>query len=152
MLLPRFAKNVRVLLGIALVSFPTMVHGQTPPKVPFNNQPCQSLAAADQATLKMDGPLKTTPFRAPATLMFDNVCSYYHGGTRVSQIGYMTKADYDGNKSGNRSTTRQAPTDLPGAFYDAQGGLWIAKNGYYVVVSGKQAFREPAARLIAGKL
>jgi hypothetical protein len=64
----------------------------------------------------------------------------------------MTKGDYDLNSHGNRSTTRQAPTDLPGAFYDDQGGLWIAKNGYYVVVSGRQAFREPVARLIAGKL
>jgi hypothetical protein len=130
----------------------TPARNPTPPKVPFNNQPCQSLAAADQVTLKMNGPLKATPGRAPGNLTFDNVCSYDHGGTRVSQIGYMTKGDYDLNGPGNRSTTRQAPTDLPGAFYDDQGGLWIAKNGYYVVVSGRQAFREPVARLIAGKL
>ena len=152
MLASRLAKKVRVLLGIVLVSVPTMAWGQTPPKVPFNNQPCRSLTPADQVTLKMDGPLKETPFKAPGDLKLDNVCSYYHGGTRVAQIGYMTKADYDGNSHSNRSTSRQAPADLPGGFYDAQGGLWITKNGYYVVVSGKQALREPVARLIAGKL
>ena len=38
------------------------------------------------------------------------------------------------------------------AFYDAQGDLWITKNGYYLVVSWRQTFREPVARLIAGKL
>jgi hypothetical protein len=124
----------------------------TPPKVPFGNQPCQSLSAADEATLKMPSPIDAKPDRAPAKLAFDNMCTYTHAGTRYAQVGYMTKGDYDMNSTGNRSSDRQAPTDLPGAFYDKQGGLWIAKNGYYVVVSGRQAMREPVARTIAGKL
>src|SRR5215469_15234485 len=122
------------------------------PKVPFSNKPCESLSAADRATLKMAGTVQDKPDRAPATLPFDNICTYLNGGSKDAQIGYQTKVDYDTNSSGNRSNTRQAPADLPGAFYDGQGGLWFAKNGYYVVVSGRAAFREPVARLLAGKL
>jgi len=126
--------------------------GLTPPKVPFNNTPCESLTAADLAAMKVPTPVETKPFRAPAKLPFDNVCSYTHGGTLYGQVGYQTKDDYDVNSSSNRSKTRQAPSDLPGAFYDAQGGLWFAKNGYYVVIAGRSAMREPAARVIVKKL
>jgi hypothetical protein len=140
------------LFVAALTILPMTARAQKQPKVPFNNDPCQSLTAADQAALKIDGPLKATPGRAPGNLKSDNVCDYTHGGTRVSQIGFMNQSDYDLNSTGNRSKTRQAPNDLPSAFYDDQGGLWIAKNGYYVVVSGKGALREPVARLLAGKL
>ena len=140
------------LLATALVILPMTARAQTQPKVPFKNDPCQALTAADQATLKIDGPIHATPGRAPGNLKSDNICDYTHGGTRVSQIGFMTKADYDANSNGNRSKTHQAPTDLPGAFYDGQGGLWIAKSGYYVVLAGKSALREPIARLLAGKL
>jgi hypothetical protein len=124
----------------------------TPPKVPFGNHPCQSLSSADQATLKFPNGMTTAPDRAPATLPFDNVCTWFHGGTQYVQIGFQTQGDYDANSTGNRSKSRQAPADLPGAFYDGQGGLWLAKNGYYVVVSGKSALREPAARLVLAKL
>src|SRR5215475_5723719 len=124
--------------------------GLTMPKVPFNNTPCASLSAADLAAMKTPTPMDAKPFRAPAKLPFDNVCSYFHGGTLYAQVGYQTKDDYDVNSSSNRSKTRQAPSDLPGAFYDAQGGLWFTKNGYYVVVSGRSALREPVARLLAG--
>ncbi len=124
----------------------------TLPKVPFGNQPCQSLSSADQAALKMTGPVVAKPDRAPATLPFDNMCTYVHGGTRYAQVGYQVKADYDLNSSGNRSTDHQAPGDLPGAFYDKQAGLWFVKNGYYVVVSGRSELREPVARVIAAKL
>jgi hypothetical protein len=120
--------------------------------VPFSNHPCQSLSPADEATLKMPSPIDARPDRAPTKLAFDNMCTYTHAGTQHAQVGYMTNADYDTNSTVNRSTSRQAPTDLPGAFYDKQGALWITKNGYYVVVSGRQAMREPVARLIAGKL
>lgn len=123
-----------------------------PPKAPFSNHRCQSLTPADEATLKMPSPIDARPDRAPAKLAFDDMCTYTHGGAHYAQVGYMTKADYDTNSTGNRNTKPPAPTDLPGAFYDKQGGLWIAKNGCYVVVSGRQAMREPVARLIAGKL
>jgi hypothetical protein len=128
------------------------VQQPTPPKVPFGNKPCASLSAPDETELKFLTPVVATPDRAPATLATDNVCTYAHGGTRLAQVGYMTQLDYDANKAGNRSTSNQAPTDLPGAFYDRQGGLWLSKNGYYVVVSGKSALREPVSRIIAKKL
>ena len=140
------------LFAGALVILPMTARAQTQPKVPFNNDPCQALTAKDEATLNIGGPIETTPDKAPANLTSNNICNYTHGGTRVSQIGFMSKADYDANSNGNRSKTHQAPTDLPGAFYDGQGGLWIAKNGYYVVLAGKSALREPIARLLAGKL
>ena len=123
-----------------------------PPKVPFDNKPCEALTTADQASLKMPTPLKVAADRAPAKLTFDNVCSYSRGGTLESQVMFQTKGDYDMNSTGNRSTEKQAPADLPGAFYDKQGGLWFAKNGYYVVVSGRREWREPVARTIAKKL
>jgi hypothetical protein len=142
------------LVAAALVILPMTARAQTQPqpKVPFNNDPCQALTASDQATLKIAGPIEATPDKAPSNLKSDNICNYSRGGTRVSQIGFMTKADYDANSNGNRSKTHQAPADLPGAFYDGQGGLWIAKNGYYVVLAGKSALREPIATLLAGKL
>ena len=122
------------------------------PRVPFGQQPCQSLSAADQATLGMPAPVTTQAFRAPATLPIDNVCNYFHGGTRYAQVGYQAKIDYDTNSTANRSTKHQAPADLPGAFFDRQGGLWFAKNGYYVVVTAKSAMLEQVARTIAAKL
>ncbi|HMF15184.1 MAG TPA: hypothetical protein VKE94_22875 [Gemmataceae bacterium] len=150
-----FPGRIRACLALlAPVVATVAAWGQTPqpPKVPFSNHPCQSLTPADEATLKMPSPTDARPDRAPVKLAFDNMCTYTHAGTQYAQVGYMTKADYDTNSTGNRSASRQAPTALPGAFYDKQGGLWIAKNGYYFVVSGRQAMREPVARLIAGKL
>ena len=128
------------------------VHQPTPPKVPFGNSPCASLSAADETELKFLTPVTAKPDRAPATLAADNMCTYTHGGTKLAQLGYMTRMDYEMNNEGNRSTSTQAPADLPGAFYDKQGGLWLSKNGYYVVVSGKRESREPVARIIAKKL
>jgi hypothetical protein len=126
--------------------------GPKVPKVPFGNKPCESLSPADRASLKMPETVQGKPDRAPATLTIDNVCTYSNSGSQHAQIGYQTKVDYDANSTGNRSKTRQAPADLAGAFYDGQGGLWFTKNGYYVVVSGRSALREPVARLLAGKL
>src|SRR5262249_6904244 len=77
------------------------------PKVPFANQPCQSLSSADQATLKIPGPLTARSDRAPGTLPFDNVCTYDHGGSRYAQVGFMSKGDYEANSSGNRSTKQK---------------------------------------------
>ena len=126
--------------------------GDDTSKVPFGNQPCQSLSAADQKTLQFPETLTGRPDRAPATLPYDNVCTWDHGGTRYVQIGYQARIDYDANRSGNRSDKHEAPADLPGAFYDRQGGLWFAKNGYFVVVSGKSKLREPVAKLLVAKL
>jgi len=133
----------------------TGLNGQRPPalpKVPFGHRPCRSLSSGDQAAVEMAGPVVAKPDRAPATLPFDNVCTYLRGETRHAQVGYRTKADYDLNKKGNRSTDHQAPGNLPGAFYDKQAGLWFAKNGYYVVVSGRSDLKQPVARVIAAKL
>jgi hypothetical protein len=153
-----FAKSA--LVHAALLALATVVplsglgqsKGPTLPKVPFSNKPCESLSPADRASLKMPETVQGKPDRAPATLPIDNICTYSNSGSQYSQIGYQTKLDYDTNSTGNRSKTRQAPADLPGAFYDGQGGLWFTKNGYYVVVSGRSALREPVARLLAGKL
>jgi hypothetical protein len=136
----------------ALVATITLGGQPAPPKVPFGNRPCESLSAADETGLKLSTPVTAKPDRAPATLAIDNMCTYTHGGSRLAQVGYMTQMDYRTNSEGNRSTSRQAPIDLPGAFYDKQGGLWLSKNGYYVVVSGKSDLREPVARIIAKKL
>jgi hypothetical protein len=127
--------------------------GPTPPKVPFGNRPCQSLSQIEQKQIEQQAlgysePVPGKPDRAPATLPFDNVC-FYRGHVNV---GYMTKIDYDTNNGGNRSTSRTAPSDLPQAFYDKQGGLWFTKNGYYVVVSGSHKLLEQVARIIAAKL
>jgi hypothetical protein len=119
----------------------------TVPKVPFGNLPCQSLTSADQQALGISGgPGK--PDRAPAKLPIDNMCAY----SGMTIIGYMTDKDYQFNQQGNQSTSRKAPGTLPGAFYDDQGGLWFAKNGYYVVVSGHDELKEAVARVVAGKL
>ena len=125
---------------------------QEMPKVPFEDQPCQSLSPADQATLQFPETLTGKPDRAPAGLQHDNVCTWHHGGSLYVQIGYHLKIDYEANQSGNRNTGHQAPSDLPGAFYDRQGGLWFAKNGYFVVVSGKSKLREPVAKILVAKL
>jgi len=47
--------------------------------------------------------------------------------TRLAQVGYMTQMDYTSNKESKQSKSKQAPTDLPGAFYDKQGGLWLSQ-------------------------
>ena len=120
--------------------------GPTLPMVPFGNQPCQSLSAADLENLKLPSAAPGKSDRAPATLPFDNLCFY-----RGIHVGYMTQIDYDSNQQGNRSSSKTAPADLPGAFYDQQGGLWFAKNGYYVVVSGS-ALDEKLAGVINAKL
>ncbi len=149
----RRSLSCALLLGVgAAVSATGQAREPEQPKVPFGNQPCQSLSSDDHAALKMFTPVHADASRAPSTLRIDNVCDYLHANQRQVQVGYMTKGDYDLNSDGNRSTERKAPGDLPGAFYDKQGGLWFSKNGYYVVVAGKRDLREPAARAIAGKL
>lgn len=135
-----------------VATFTLGVRQPTPPKVPFGNNPCASLSAADETELKFSTPVAAKPDRAPAKLAADNMCTYTHAGTKLAQVGYMTQMDYNTNQDGNRSKEKQAPADLPGAFYDKQGGLWLSKNGYYVVVSGKRELREPVARIIAKKL
>jgi hypothetical protein len=122
------------------------------PKVPFDHQPCQSLSNADETSFGVQPPMTNKADRAPAGLAYDNVCSYWEGGDLAVQVGYQTVDDYQANKDGNHSTSHADPTDLPGGFYDKQGGLWFTKNGYYVVVSGESKFADPAARLIATKL
>jgi hypothetical protein len=125
-------------------------HQLTLPKVPFGNAPCQTLSADDQKALGATQPGAGKPDRAPAGLPFDNVCMYYPAlGVTV---GYQAKVDYDMNHDSNRSTDRQAPAGLPGAFYDRQGGLWLAKDGYYVVLNGSQALIEKASPVVAAKL
>ncbi len=120
------------------------------PKVPFNNQPCQSLTAAELSQLGIEK-AEAHPDKAPGTLPTDNYCSYITNSLET-QVSYMTDDDYQMNQTGNRSTDHQAPADLPGAFYDAQGGLWFAKDGYYVVIAGRSTYKEPVAHIVAGKI
>jgi hypothetical protein len=122
------------------------------PKVPFSNDPCQSLSATDETTLGFESSVTAKADKAPSGLPLNNVCSYTTGGTLDIQVGYQVKIDYTTNQSGNMSAAHAAPSDLPGAFYDKQGGLWFNKNGYYVVVSGGSRFVEQAASIIAAKL
>lgn len=121
------------------------------PPVPFGGAPCQSLSSAEESRLGMRDPVGATPGRAPDTLPLDNLCTYSHGGRPYVRVGYQTMVEYDLSNS-YRSTSHRAPTDLPGAFYDRQDGLWFSLHGYYVVVTGEPRFREPVARAIAGKL
>ncbi len=120
------------------------------PKVPFNGQPCQSLSVADLNSLGI-GTDQAKPDRAPATLTIDNYCTYT-SNSQDAQVGYMTEGDYDMNHDGNRRTSRAAPADLRGAFYDRQGGLWFAKDGYYVVIAGASRYKEQVAHIVVAKL
>jgi hypothetical protein len=120
------------------------------PKVPFNNQPCLSLSQADLGSLGI-GSDDSKADRAPATLPYDNYCTYMSNSQDV-QVGYMTDMDYDTNRTGNRSTSRTAPPNLPGAFYDGQGGLWFTTKGYYVVIAGRDMYKERAAQIIIARL
>ena len=122
-------------------------HPPANPKVPFGNKPCESLNAEELRSIGASTTAPIRPDRAPATLPFDNLCFY--GGFSV---GYMTEIDYTSNMRGNRSASRMAPTDLPGAFYDRQGGLWFTKNGYYVTLEQSHVLSEKAAHIIVGKL
>ena len=121
----------------------------TVPKVPFNNQPCLSVSASDLQAMGAPAVTQGKPDRAPHTLPIDNMCTYVNGGSQITQIGYMTDQDYKFNSTGNRSTSHQAPASLPGGFYDQQGGLWFAKDGYDVVV-GQASTRNRSPRFLAG--
>lgn len=120
------------------------------PKVPFNNQPCLSLSKADLGALGI-GSDDAKADNAPATLPIDNYCSYTSNSLDI-QVGYMTNMDYDTNHDGNQSTSRTAPSGLPGAFYDKQGGLWFTMKGYYVVIAGRDMYKERVAKIIIAKL
>ena len=142
----RFGPSGRsVVLATALCASALAYSGE--PKVPFGNKPCQSLSANEERSLGLAADTMGKLDRAPANLPFDNICTY-----RELRVGYMTEIDYKANMDGNRSSLRTAPADLPGAFYDRQGGLWFTKNGYYVVLSHSQKLSEQAARIIVGKL
>jgi hypothetical protein len=123
------------------------------PKVPFGGQPCQSLTPAEQQSIGMPANASAKASGGSSGTAVDNACAYADNSLLVG-ISYGTQADYDMNSSGNRSADRQAPSDLPGAFYDGQGGLWFATHGYYVHLDGlgSSKFREPAARVIVGKI
>lgn len=123
------------------------------PKVPFNQQPCQSLSDADMATLHSAMPVRTVPYKETSdSLTYDNACRWYNGGTEQTLVAYMTQEDYDGTSQTMKSIENIAPTDIPGAFYDKQGYFWFAKNGYYVEIGSGSRPREAVARLLAGKL
>ncbi len=122
------------------------------PKVPFGHQPCKSLSQDEQKALEQQAwgyaePVPGKPDRAPAGLPFDNVCFY-----SSFNVGYMAQTDYQTNRDANHSAEHPDPPDLPGAFYDKQGGLWFAKDGYYVNIEGGSRLREPLARALAAKL
>ena len=64
----------------------------------------------------------------------------------------MTDMDYETNRTGNQSTSRTVQSNLPGAFYDGQGGLWFTTKGYYVVIAGRDMYKERVAQFIIAKL
>ncbi len=124
-----------------------------PPKVPFNQQPCQSLSTADMTALNFPTTVHTISEKeTPESLPYDNACRWYNGGSQLTRIAYMTQEDYNGTSQSMRSTENVAPTDIPGAFYDKQGYLWFAKNGYSVEIGSGTKSREAVARLVAAKL
>ncbi len=127
----------------------TPLFGSHPPvyKVPFGNKPCDSLSAEELRSIGASTNPPGKPDRAPANLPFDNICTY-----SGFSVGYMSEIDYTSNLNGNHSTSRTAPADLPGAFYDRQGGLWFTKNGYYVTLEHSHELSEKAAHIIVGKL
>ncbi len=117
----------------------------TPPKVPANNQPCAVLSIDELKGLGISG-ATPRPDRAPANLPYDNLC--FIGGVHY---GFMALIDYQTNQTSNRDASKAAPADLPGAFYDGQGGLWFAKDGYYVSI-GANDLAEKLASAMAAKL
>jgi hypothetical protein len=133
----------------------TQLPARTPPalpKVPFSQQPCQSLSAADMAALKFSMPVRTVPYKETSdSLTYDNACRWYNGSTELTLIAYQTQQDYDGTSQSMKSTEHIAPSDIPGAFYDTQGYLWFAKDGYYVEI-GQGHPREDVARRLVGRL
>jgi hypothetical protein len=118
----------------------------TPPKVPANNQPCAVLSLDDLKGLGISG-ATPRPDRAPANLPYDNLC--FIGGVHY---GFMALIDYETNQTSNRNTSKAAPADLPGSFYDRQGGLWFAKGGYYVNVASNGVAPAKLASALAAKL
>lgn len=125
---------------------PSAKHKLAVPKVPFANQPCQSLSATDLRGLGVAAS-SGRPARAPAELPYDNLCVF---GKVV--VAYVTQRNYESNQQHNINASRTPPKGLPGAFYDKQGGLWFAKDGYYVVVSGSGDVEVKAAGMIAARL
>ena len=140
--------DIRSLANIALAKQAS----SNLPKVPFGNQPCQSLSQDEQKQIEMQAqgyamPVPGKPERAPANLPFDNACIYHD-----FSVGYMSQGDYVFNRDGNHSTEHADPSDLPDAFYGKQDGVWFKKNGYYVNVEGRHRLQEPVAKAIAAKL
>lgn len=127
--------------------------GQDPdaPKVPFGNQPCQSLTADELKGLGIakPAPAKPEPGHEPDSLSFDNTCDFGY-----QTLMYTTRTDYQFRKDNLRNLHHGAPADLPGAFYDTLGNLWFAEKGYYVTIPNNVAdsTREKMARMIAARL
>jgi hypothetical protein len=119
------------------------------PRVPFGNQPCQSLSQTEQQHLGLGEPVPGKPGHSPDDLSYDNDCEYSD-----QTIEYTTRDDYVYQRDHLCNTQRAAPADVPGAFYDVLGNLWFAEKGYYVVLPNNvaAATREKAARVIAAKL
>jgi hypothetical protein len=124
-----------------------------PPKVPFGQQPCQSLTAADLAALNIEANAHSVSYReSPDSLPYDNACRWTIGGNELARVSYMPQSDYDATSQSMRSKQNVAPGDIPGAFYDQQGDLWFAKNGYFVEIGPTSRSREAVARRVAARL
>src|SRR5262249_59229127 len=96
--------SVALVVAISLsAAGDSTASGPDLPKVPFANQPCQSLSSADQATLKIPGPLTARSDRAPGTLPFDNVCTYDHGGSRCARGGFTSAGGHQAESSAEPS-------------------------------------------------
>jgi hypothetical protein len=121
------------------------------PKVPFGNQPCRSLTTDEIKTLGIakPAPARPEPGREPDGLAYDNTCDFGY-----QTLVYTTRSSYQEQKNDLRNPRRNAPADLPDAFYDVLGNLWFAEKGYYVGVPNNAAdsVKERMAHMIAAKL
>lgn len=119
------------------------------PKVPFENQPCQTFSAGEMKQLGFAVSKPAKPGRDPDRLAFDNTCDFDN-----LTIEYTSQSSYTYQQDHLRKSGHHPPGDLPNAFYDVLGNLWFAEKGYYVVIPNtvSDADKEKVAHAIATKL
>jgi hypothetical protein len=101
----------------------------TVPKVPFNNQPCQSLTATDQQALKMAG-VQAKPDRAPATPLpataGDGVFHYSAAGYLPDRMAWKR----GWLRSESRSESCSSHSQCPNPFWIARSRQGNASSGW----------------------
>lgn len=119
------------------------------PKVPFDGQPCRSLATDELKKLGFATSKPAQPGRDPNRLAFDNTCDFGY-----LTIEYTSQNNYRDQENKLRNPGHHPPAGLPDAFYDVLGNLWFAEKGYYVVIPNTvaDADKKKVAHAIAAKL